>query len=484
MELVIFRRSVGVGLESVITDGQKVLGKRLLCFRCWAESLLSFQGLHWALYRFFWFGSPALSMKTSCLVIALLSSIVAGAQTTSPGPQTTTGQSVLPAPTAFSAVARDANSAIWERTVYTPGPDGTVVGWKHRYTELATSLNVKDPQTGRWQPSREQIDLLPPGGAFAAAATGSAHRASFPLDIATGVIQLTTPENKQLTSRPVALFLEDDSNSVLVAVLTNSVGELVGSNSVVYPDAFGAAASVRYRNTRAGFEQDIVIQGNLPDPAACGLVPARTRIGVLTAFFDNNNPVETPGPTDPETGLTDVTLRFGMMTMTKGRAFSIGNAEQIQPAPGATPAAWRNWITNGAKQASAKGTPTFKRWFQLPGSNSHFLMEEVSFPRVAPQLEQLPPMFRTSEHRWHQPLCRQLISGRDSSQLAVAVGGQRAGWNRDHAIEPGGLGSNARLGFGLCDRNLWRVLHLPGRRLLSGVRGRAILTTSPWKARP
>ena len=242
---------------------------------------------------------------------------------------------------------------------------------KSRYTELSTGLNVL--QNGQWRPSRAEISLLPSGGAFAAAATSGQYQARFPLDISQGVIQLSTPDGKQLQSRPVGLFFEDDSNSVLIAILTNSVGELVGSNQVVYPDAFeGVAASVRFRYTRAGLEQDIVLQGRLPDPAALRLNPARTRLGVLTAFFDTNNPVETPAPADPQTGLSDTTLTFGGMaggmTMAPGRAFVVGN-----PNPADFPGG---------------GTPTYKRWFKLNGRN--FLIEEVPYPRVASQLEQLP----------------------------------------------------------------------------------------------
>ena len=328
-------------------------------------------------------------MKTSCLAILLLSSILAGAQTAGNTTQTTANQPVLPAPTASSPVSRDAISTVWERTVYERGPNGAVIPRKHRYTELSSGLNYR--QNGQWRPSREKIDLLPPGGAFAAAATNGQSQAWFPLDIARGVIQFSGPDGKQLTSRPVGLFFEDDSNSVLVAILTNSVGELVGSNQVVYPNAFeGAAANLRYIYTKAGFEQDVVVKGQLPDPAALGLIPARTRLGVLTAFFDTNNPVVTPGPTDPQTGMSDSTLTFGNVKISRGRAFSIGDTAQIQPSV-VTAASWLNWITNAVQKSSSSlgGTPSYKRWFQLNGRN--FLMEEVLYRLVAAQLEQLPP---------------------------------------------------------------------------------------------
>ena len=314
-------------------------------------------------------------MKNPIVVIALLVSTMAGAraQVAGNGATTAASQTALPASTAFSPVSRDASSTVWERTVYESGPNGSIVPRKSCYTELSSGLNYRDPNTGEWTPSREQIDLLPAGGDFAAAATNGQCQAWFPLDIAQGVIQLSGPDGKQLQSRPVGLFYEDDNNSALIAILTNSVGGLVGSNEVVYPDAFeGASASLHYKYTKSGFEQDIVIQVNLPDPAALGLNPARTRLGVLTAFFDNNNPVATTGPVDAADGLSDATLTFGAMKMGPGRAFSIGNTEQ--------------------SSSSFGGTPTYKRWFQLNGHN--FLMEEVPYQRVSAQLEQLPAATR------------------------------------------------------------------------------------------
>ena len=167
-------------LESLSVGGlmkanrQKFLGKRLLCFRCRRRGLLSLQCLLFgssSLLLVLFTQTLKLSMRTSCLAILLLSSILAGAQTTGTTTQTTPGQPALPAATAFSPVSRDARSTVWERTVYEQGPNGTVVPKKHRYTELASGLNYQDPATGQWQPSRAEISLLPPGGAFAAAAT-------------------------------------------------------------------------------------------------------------------------------------------------------------------------------------------------------------------------------------------------------------------------------------------------------------------------
>jgi hypothetical protein len=317
----------------VKTIGQRLVGERLMRIPSRGKSIISTRQL--LPHPGFHFSFQFKLMKTSCLAVLLLSSILAGAQTPGTATQSTPRQPALPAPTAYSVVANDANSRVWERMVYEQGPNGTVVARKHQFTELASGLNYQDPQTGQWQPSKEEIDILPNGGA---AATKGAHQVYFPGDIAQGVIRLVTPDGRQLQSRPVGLFYEDDSNSELIAILTNSVGELAGSNEVVYPDAFeGAAASLHYKYTRAGFEQDVVVQGRLPDPAALGLNPARTRLGVLTAFFDNNNPVATPGPVDAADGLSDATLTFGGMKMGHGRAFQLGTRNNPRPLPAGRP---------------------------------------------------------------------------------------------------------------------------------------------------
>ena len=192
-------------------------------------------------------------MKTTCLAAMLLTSTAAWAQT-SPA----AAKAGLPAPTAWAAASRDGNSTVWERTVYTNRPDGTVVAQTNRYTEISSSLNYRDPATGKWRPSQERISILSDGSAVA---TNGQHNVAFPIDIAKGAIVLLTPDGKLLQSRPVALFMEDDHDSAFIGLLSNSVGELVSSNEVVYRRCFaGVPASVRYRYTRAGFEQDVVIQ--------------------------------------------------------------------------------------------------------------------------------------------------------------------------------------------------------------------------------
>jgi hypothetical protein len=61
------------------------------------------------------FMKKVLSILASCVLVNL-----AEAQTLNPA-TTTTGLSVLPAPTPYTVVSRDANSAVWQRTTYDRG---------------------------------------------------------------------------------------------------------------------------------------------------------------------------------------------------------------------------------------------------------------------------------------------------------------------------------------------------------------------------
>lgn len=133
-----------------------------------------------------------------------------------------------PAPTPYGVTTRDANSQVWERTVYELDPSGQAIPKKHSYTEVATGLNYQ--KGGQWVASKEWIDILPNG---TAAATQGQHQAYFPGDIYQGQIELVTPDGQHLKSRPLGLSYFDGENTVLIAELTNSIGVVAGSNVVI-----------------------------------------------------------------------------------------------------------------------------------------------------------------------------------------------------------------------------------------------------------
>jgi hypothetical protein len=303
-------------------------------------------------------------MKIPWFAVVLLASTVIGtqAQVASATAPAVVKPSGLPAPTPYAVVSRDAHSRVWERTAYELGPSGQAIPRKKHYTELATGLHYW--ANGQWVESKEEIDILPGGGAVA---TKGQHQAYFPGDIYQGDIELVTPDGKQLRSRPVGLSYDDGTNTVLIAVLTNSVGQLAGPNQVVYPDTFtGLKADLRYTYTKGAFEQDVVLREQPLTPESYGLNPATTRLQVLTEFFNPPPPVVSTTALPEETGttLTDENLDFGIMKMTAGKAFLLGS------------------------DAHEGGVAVCKSWVVLAGRQ--FLVEEVPVEKLVNELLQLP----------------------------------------------------------------------------------------------
>ena len=311
-----------------------------------------------------------------CLTTALLLISVEFLQgAPSVASQPSTVQAInIPSPIPYAIIQQDANSRVWERTVYEPGPNGQAVPKKHNYTELATGLNYL--KNGVWTESKEEIDVLPQGGA---AATQGQHQVYFPGDIYNGQIELVTPDGLHLKSRPLGISYDDGTKTVLIAQLKDSVGELVGANQVIYPDAFiGFKADLRYTYRKDGFEQDIVLREQPPTPESFGLNSQNTRLQVLTEFFDTSDPTQTASAVSKQDELSDTTLSFGKMKMIRGNAFSIGGSGRESAQ------------TNQSRFTSAatRNVSVYKSWQHLEGRT--FLVEELPVQRLAAQLEQLP----------------------------------------------------------------------------------------------
>jgi hypothetical protein len=254
-----------------------------------------------------------------------------------------------------------ANQNVWQKIVQITDAKGNVTyQTNNAYTELATGLNHL--VNGQWVASKEEIDISADGNS--ALATNGQHQAYFPGDIYSGQIELVTPDGKQLFSRPVGLSYFDGTNSVLIAELTNSTGEVVNNNQVIYANAFtDFGADIRYTYTKAGFEQDIILSEQPPAPASFGLNPDTTKLQVLTEFFDPPQPRVTANTVPTAAGnLEDDQLSFGTMAMGWGKAFMMGNT---------TPSA-----------------EVEKQWVTLDGRQ--ILVEEVPVISIAAELENLP----------------------------------------------------------------------------------------------
>ncbi len=255
-----------------------------------------------------------------------------------------------------------ANSRVWQKIIRTVDDQGnTVLETNQAYVELASGLNHL--VRGQWVASKEEIDLAPDGSS--AAATNGQHQVYFPGNIYNGVIKLVTPDGKILRSQPVGLSYFDGNNSVLIAELKDSTGALVGSNQIVYPDAFtDFKADLRYTYTRGSFEQDVILRQQPPDPTSLGLNPQTTRLQVLTEFFNPPQPSITAMTRSTDAGnLEDDNLSFGATWMGQGRAFLLG--------------------------ANSPSTVVNKRWLKLNGRQ--FLVEEVPVVSLANELDTLPP---------------------------------------------------------------------------------------------
>jgi len=141
----------------------------------------------------------------------------------------------------------------------------------------------------------------------------------------------------------------------------------------VYADAFdgGFKADVVYRNTKAGIEQNILIHEQLPSPDSFGLNPANTRLQVMTEFVNPPTPQITQAKMADGT-IVDQMIEFGQMCISQGQAFLLDT--DLSSLPGGIP---------------LYGFPVNKHWLLV--NNRHILVEDVPFPMVLPQLQQLPP---------------------------------------------------------------------------------------------
>jgi len=122
-----------------------------------------------------------------------------------------------------------------------------------------------------------------------------------------------------MTSSIAGLAYYDGTTNVVIGVPQDSIGQVLPSlNEVIYTNFFaGVNADILFKNSLAGFEQDVVLRQQLPPPSAYGL-GSNVWLQVWTAF-----------PTAPEPQITqlqdgDQFIDFGMK-MGKGKGFILGD---------------------------------------------------------------------------------------------------------------------------------------------------------------
>ncbi|MCI0352316.1 MAG: hypothetical protein L0Z53_23100, partial [Acidobacteriales bacterium] len=272
----------------------------------------------------------------------------------------------------YSVVERGPHHRTFEKTAERVEADGSVRTETERFVELATGLHyLKDNQ---WLETQELIELFD----GAAIARQGPHQVIWSANANTpGAIDLQTPAGR-FRSHVLGIAYTDRASgkSVMIAGIKDSIGTVVGANQVVYPDAFdGLRASIRYTYTRAGLEQDILLEEAPRPPGDYDptLNPATTRLEVYTEF------VEAPAVNvqvhlrKQETDLqlrqamafpdvTDQSLDFGSMHIGSGHAFLTG--------------------------AETDKTVVQKEWVQLEGRQ--FLIESLEVSDAQPLLNTLP----------------------------------------------------------------------------------------------
>lgn len=252
--------------------------------------------------------------------------------------------------TVTSALAQSDGYTVTER-----GPDWKVMqktvvengtNRVHRYTELATGLNYTNA-SGHWVESKEEITLLPTGGA---AATQGRHKVYFPGNIYNGVLEVVTPDGRHLKSRPLGMCYDDGSNTVFIATLKSAQGYLTSSNTVTYRDAFdGFKADLICTYRRGGFECDLVFRQQPPTPGDYGLDESFSTLQMVTEFFNTQDPEQIPAGFDDWYGLQDTTFKFGMLTMTHGKAFAFKGTNSAPSTLNSQPSTsvYKSWVHSG-----------------------------------------------------------------------------------------------------------------------------------------
>lgn len=215
---------------------------------------------------------------------------------------------------------RGPHHRVWATTLAVTNRSGAVSYRTNRYTELATGLHYRED--GQWKETQPVIEPFPGG----AVARRGPHKVLFGANLNTaGAIDLETPDGVRLRSHVLALGYFDASSGqrVFLAEVKDCVGGLVGSNQVVYADAFrGVKADVRYTYRRSGFEQDIILREQPPSPEQWGLKTGSTHLEVWTEFVNPPEPQKLRETTRAGSGLADQDLKFGTLRLVPGKAFA------------------------------------------------------------------------------------------------------------------------------------------------------------------
>lgn len=270
-------------------------------------------------------------------------------------------------------IERGPHHRVWQSVVSDVGVDGESYWRTNSYVELQIGVSVLD--NGVWTDANDVIELHPEG----AVAQHTQHKVIFAPNLNTkNAIDLLTPDGKRMQSSPIGLAYYDpvSGKSAWIGGVKDSQGAILGSNQVIYTNAFSnILATVRYTVTKAGVEQDIVIQEIPPDPEFFGLSGDKIRLEVISEFFTAEVPAKRPvvlkhydpilGQTMAEPDFVDEQLDFGAMITGPGRAFKLSDQDDFR-----------------------QGVPVGKRFGTSDGRT--FMIEGVEYQALRKQFSQLP----------------------------------------------------------------------------------------------
>jgi hypothetical protein len=300
------------------------------------------------------------TLNQLALCLALIAP-AAQAQTINNNPNQA-GTANLPPPTTPQVTRAGANFNVWQWQTYVLLEDGKIATHTHSYTELASGLNYQGPSSGEWVPSRESIAPYAQG----AIAQQGQHQIIFANNInSPGAIDEQTPDGKRLVSNIAGLMYYDPTTgqSVQIAEIQDSEGQLVTDNQVLYTNAFnGVKADVLLTYRRDGMEQDVVLRAQLPTPESFGLNSSTVELEVVTEFL---NPPEANVwnlGMDTEGLEPDQAVSWGATSLGHGKAFSLDGHD-----------------------ASAT---VIKQYINLGGH--YYLLEKVRFQEIQKALSSLP----------------------------------------------------------------------------------------------
>ena len=298
--------------------------------------------------------------------------------------------------TNFSIVSINGNSRIWRNAS------------GGQYVEIATAMNYFDAATQQWVKSAPSFTPASDGSAFLAQKLESQITLSVQLNTASAV-QVVTADNITLQSTPVAIGLYDRASgkSVIIASLTNSTGELIDPQHVIYPAALVGdqlSADVCYSLPDcSAFHQDVVItKWNGPlDPTIWGLPASATNtleLQILTEFY-GNMPAPTTAIMHPLYVEANPTVRANMVTPDiVDYTYAFGQNYMFAPGSAYTAATNAPASTNGPGSLPGHpgNAPHVAKSFITSGQPARtFLVESIPYAWLEGNLQALPAM-RTS----------------------------------------------------------------------------------------